>query len=77
MDFGGFPANPRIHGICDCAMLVSAAIGYSPPIKMMHFAVSRAFSTLRNAAAEFRSPITSGDIDPAPSAAEHVVGVKI
>ncbi|MGA8932268.1 MAG: hypothetical protein WB537_21300, partial [Pseudolabrys sp.] len=60
------------------AMLVSAAIGYSLAHQNDAQLVSEQHSALRNAAAEFRSPInTSGDIDSGlVRVAEHVVGVK-
>ncbi|MFZ1005100.1 MAG: hypothetical protein WAN68_24295, partial [Pseudolabrys sp.] len=60
------------------AMLISAAIGYSLAHQNDAQLVSEQHSALRNAAAEFRSPInTSGDIDSGlVRVAEHVVGVK-
>ncbi|MGC2438252.1 MAG: hypothetical protein WA478_16365, partial [Pseudolabrys sp.] len=60
------------------AMLVSAAIGYSLAHQNDAQLVSEQHSALRNAAAEFRSPInTSGDIDSGlVLVAEHVKNLK-
>ncbi|MGA7254381.1 MAG: hypothetical protein WBX35_24550 [Pseudolabrys sp.] len=60
------------------AMLVSAAIGYSLAHQNDARLVSEQHSALRNAAAEFRSPInTSGDIDSGlVRVAEHVKNLK-